>query len=79
MLAHAMSVVAVQSGVGAHVIDSRPDQAKRILETISETSRESMKEMRSLLDVLRDNPEVQSPTSWRRRRAWSSSTSWSTG
>ena len=63
VLAHAMSVVAVQSGVGAHVIDSRPDEAKRILETISETSRESMKEMRSLLDVLRDNPEVH------RRRA----------
>lgn len=59
VLAHAMSVVAVQSGVGAHVIDSRPDQAKRILQTISETSRESMKEMRSLLDVLRDNPELQ--------------------
>jgi signal transduction histidine kinase len=59
VLAHAMSVVAVQSGVGAHVIDSRPDEAKRILQTISETSRESMKEMRSLVDVLRDNPELQ--------------------
>ncbi len=59
VLAHAMSVVAVQSGVGVHVIDTRPEQAKRILQTISETSRESMKEMRSLLDVLRDNPELQ--------------------
>jgi signal transduction histidine kinase len=59
VLAHAMSVVAVQSGVGAHVIDSRPDQAKRILETISETSRASMNEMRSLVAVLRDNPEMQ--------------------
>jgi signal transduction histidine kinase len=59
VLAHAMSVVAVQSGVGVHVIDTRPEQAKRILQTISETSRESMKEMRTLLDVLRDNPELQ--------------------
>jgi signal transduction histidine kinase len=59
VLAHAMSVVAVQSGVGLHVIDTRPEQAKRILQTISETSRESMKEMRSLVDVLRDNPELE--------------------
>jgi signal transduction histidine kinase len=58
VLAHAMSVVAVQSGVGVHVIDSRPAEAKRILQTISDTSRESMKEMRSLVDVLRDNPET---------------------
>jgi signal transduction histidine kinase len=58
VLAHAMSVVAVQSGVGVHVIDSRPDEAKRILQTISATSRESMKEMRSLVDVLRENPEL---------------------
>jgi signal transduction histidine kinase len=53
-----MSVVAVQSGVGVHVIDVHPDQAKRILQTISDTSRESMQEMRGLLDVLRDNPEL---------------------
>jgi signal transduction histidine kinase len=58
VLAHAMSVVAVQSGVGVHVIDSRPAEAKRILQTINATSRESMKEMRSLVDVLRENPEL---------------------
>jgi signal transduction histidine kinase len=53
VVAHAMSVVAVQSGVGAHVIDTRPDEAKQILETISQTSRESLDEMRRLLGVLR--------------------------
>jgi signal transduction histidine kinase len=58
VVAHAMSVVAVQSGVGAHVIDKRPDEAKRILETISDTSRGSLEEMRRLLGVLRDEPEV---------------------
>jgi len=56
VVAHAMSVVAVQSGVGAHVIDSRPDEAKRILETISSTSRDSLNEMRRLLGVLRADP-----------------------
>jgi signal transduction histidine kinase len=56
VVAHAMSVVAVQSGVGAHVIDSRPDEAKHILETISHTSRDSLDEMRRLLGVLRADP-----------------------
>jgi signal transduction histidine kinase len=56
VVAHALSVVAVQSGVGAHVIDNRPDEAKRILETISHTSRDSLDEMRRLLGVLRAAP-----------------------
>jgi signal transduction histidine kinase len=56
VVAHAMGVVAVQSGVGAHVIDSRPEEAKRILETISRTSRDSLEEMRRLLGVLRSDP-----------------------
>jgi signal transduction histidine kinase len=58
IVAHAMSVVAVQSGVGAHVIDTRPTEAKRILETIAETSRDSLTEMRRLLGVLRDDPDA---------------------
>jgi signal transduction histidine kinase len=57
VVAHAMSVVAVQSGVGAHVIDLQPDAAKRILETISDTSRGALSEMRRLLGVLRDDPD----------------------
>ncbi|HEY8526610.1 MAG TPA: sensor histidine kinase [Acidimicrobiales bacterium] len=54
VVAHAMSVVAVQSGVGAHVIDAQPGSAKRILETINDTSRAALAEMRRLLGVLRD-------------------------
>jgi signal transduction histidine kinase len=56
VVAHALSVVAVQSGVGVHVVDSRPDQAKHILETISRVSRDSLDEMRRLLGVLRADP-----------------------
>jgi signal transduction histidine kinase len=48
--------VAVQSGVGAHVIDAQPEAAKRILETISDTSRDALNEMRRLLGVLRSTP-----------------------
>src|SRR5688572_14163926 len=54
VVAHAMSVVAVQSGVGAHVIDTDPAEAKRILENVKASSRMALNEMRRLLGVLRD-------------------------
>jgi len=60
VVAHAMSVVAVQSGIAAHVIDRRPDEARSMLETINTTSREALDEMRRLLGVLR--AEHEAPT-----------------
>ncbi|MEO6651290.1 MAG: sensor histidine kinase [Ilumatobacteraceae bacterium] len=54
VVAHSMSVIAVQAGVGAHVVDHRPDQAKAALEAISGTARSTLDEMRRLLGVLRD-------------------------
>jgi signal transduction histidine kinase len=53
VVAHSMSVIAVQAGVGAHVLDSQPDEARRSLEAISKTSRATLTEMRRLLGVLR--------------------------
>jgi signal transduction histidine kinase len=53
VVAHSMSVIAVQAGVGAHVIDTRPDQARAALEAISSTSRGTLHELRQLLGVLR--------------------------
>lgn len=55
IVAHSMSVIAVQAGVGAHVVDHRPDQAKAALEAISGTARSTLAEMRRLLGVLRDD------------------------
>ena len=54
VVAHAMSVVAVQSGVGVHVIDTDPAEAKRILQNVKTSSRQALNEMRRLLGVLRD-------------------------
>jgi len=54
VMAHSMSVIAVQAGVGAHVIDERPEQARAALEAISSTSRSTLTELRRLLGVLRD-------------------------
>ena len=61
VVAHAMSVVAVQSGVGAHVIDTDPAEAKRILQNVKFTSREALDEMRRLLGVLRQNESDDAP------------------
>jgi signal transduction histidine kinase len=60
VVAHSMSIIAVQAGVGAHVLDDRPEQARAVLETISATSRGTLTEMRRLLGVLRDGDGVRS-------------------
>ena len=39
VVAHSMGVIAVQAGVGAHVIDTDPAEAKKSLEAIADTSR----------------------------------------
>ena len=55
VVAHSMSVIAVQAGAGAHVLDDRPEQARAALEAISTTARGTLAEMRRLLGVLRND------------------------
>jgi signal transduction histidine kinase len=55
VVAHSMGVIAVQAGVGAHVIDSEPREAKQALEAISQTSRSTLVEIRRMLGVLRED------------------------
>jgi signal transduction histidine kinase len=59
VVAHAMSVIAVQSGVGAHVADTQPEEAARALVAIEATSRAALEELRRLLGVLRQEDEPQ--------------------
>jgi signal transduction histidine kinase len=54
VVAHSMGVIAVQAGVGAHVIDTDPVEAKKSLDAISHTSRSTLAEIRRMLGVLRD-------------------------
>ena len=59
VVAHSMSVIAVQAGTGRLVIDDDPDHARRALLSIEETSKEALTEMRRLLGVLRaDTPDA---------------------
>jgi signal transduction histidine kinase len=53
VIGHSLGVIAVQAGVGMHVIDAAPDEAKRALEHISRTSRSSLAEIRRLLGLVR--------------------------
>jgi signal transduction histidine kinase len=59
VVAHAMSVIAVQSGVGAHVAASRPEEVGKALAAIETTSRAALTELRRLLGVLRQDSEPQ--------------------
>jgi signal transduction histidine kinase len=59
VVAHAMSVIAVQSGVGAHVAASRPEEVGKALSAIEATSRAALTELRRLLGVLRQDSDPQ--------------------
>lgn len=54
VVAHAMSVITVQAGVGGHLLATDPDQARKALGMIERTGREAMSELRRLLYVLHD-------------------------
>jgi signal transduction histidine kinase len=55
IVAHSLSMIAVQSGVGAHVIDSRPEEAKRSLQVIEQASKSALTDIRRVLGVLRSS------------------------
>jgi len=59
IVAHSMSVIAVQAGYGQYVIDSQPADARAALGAIQATSREALDEMRRMLGALRaaDQPD----------------------
>lgn len=53
IVAHAMSVIAVRSGVARVVMESQPDEAREALGIIETTARRALQEMRLLVGVLR--------------------------
>ncbi|MES9536520.1 MULTISPECIES: sensor histidine kinase [unclassified Actinomadura] len=60
-VAHAVAIINVQSGVTAHVLDKRPEQAREALRAIEETSSRALQEMRAILGVLRDDDDGRAP------------------
>jgi signal transduction histidine kinase len=66
VVAHAVSVMVVQADGASYAIRSNPDLAQRAVQTISETGRGALNELRRLLDVLRSDdadgePRVPQP------------------
>jgi signal transduction histidine kinase len=59
VVAHAISVIAVQSGVGAHVANTQPEEAAKALAAVEATSRAALTELRRLLGVLRQDSQPQ--------------------
>jgi signal transduction histidine kinase len=58
VVAHSMSVIAVQAGYGQYVIDNSPSDARDALGAIQATSRDALEEMRRMLGVLRQQDAV---------------------
>jgi signal transduction histidine kinase len=53
VVAHSLSVMVAQSDGAAYTIDGDPQRARRAMETVAETGRDALAEMRRLLGVLR--------------------------
>ncbi|MFF8973380.1 sensor histidine kinase [Streptomyces sp. NPDC014995] len=64
VLAHSLSVINVQAGVGLALLDSDPEQARTALTTIKSASKEALGEVRQVLNTLRtpgDAPRAPAP------------------
>jgi signal transduction histidine kinase len=61
VLAHSLSVVTVQAGVGRRVGAARPAEALRALRSVEEASRGALDELRRLLCLLRGDDEPDEP------------------
>jgi signal transduction histidine kinase len=58
VLGHHLSLINVQAGVGLHLMDERPEQARTALRAIKQASAEALREVRSVLGVLRTEDEA---------------------
>jgi signal transduction histidine kinase len=58
VVAHGMSVVAVQAAAGREIVHSNPDKAAEVFARIEAVGRESLTELRRMLGVLRETGDV---------------------
>jgi signal transduction histidine kinase len=64
VVAHTMATINVQAGVAAHVLPTRPEAAAEALQAIKTASKEGLRELRAILNVLRqaDDADPVQPT-----------------
>jgi signal transduction histidine kinase len=58
VVAHTMATINVQAGVAAHVLSTRPEVAAESLQAIKTASKEGLRELRAILNVLRQADEA---------------------
>jgi signal transduction histidine kinase len=58
VLGHNISLISVQAGVALHLMDQQPEQARVALSVIKDASKDTLRELRSVLDVLRQVDEA---------------------
>ena len=58
VLGHHLSLINVQAGVGLHLMDNHPEQAREALSAIKSASAEALREVRAVLGVLRPEEEA---------------------
>jgi len=63
VVAHSMSVIAVQAAAGREIVHTNPDKAADVFERIEIVGREALGELRRMLGVLRDTGDEQTSLS----------------
>nr|WP_240942397.1 sensor histidine kinase [Planosporangium thailandense] len=58
VLGHHLSLINVQAGVGLHLMEERPEQARAALTAIKQASAEALREVRAVLGALRPEDEA---------------------
>jgi signal transduction histidine kinase len=58
VIAHSVSVMVVQADGASYMVDIDPERARRAMETIGQTGRQALTEMRRMLGVLRDGGDT---------------------
>ena len=62
MVAHHIALINVQAGVGAHLLDSDPDQTRQALAHIRKASRSALDELSATVGLLRQPDDPAAPT-----------------
>jgi signal transduction histidine kinase len=62
VVAHHIALINVQAGVGAHLLDSDPDQARQALAHIRKASRSALDELSATVGLLRQPDDPAAPT-----------------
>jgi signal transduction histidine kinase len=62
IVAHSVSIIALQAGAAEALVDRDPAAAREHIGSVRRTAHEALAEMRRLLDVLREDEPVYAPT-----------------